>query len=330
MSDDRIVRGYAGEQHFGFYLGSRGFFFVEGPGGSGGHGVTQSGFDGVAYSPTHQQLLLYDNKSFARIGNVGSATAIDPERNLLQNINKLIPRVQQMTDLPDQQHILDLLMRTRNSLATGAPWPQDVKIAVSNAGGRSTGISARLARAGIEFIDFNHAPSLPKGSPTPLEVTRSLLPRGPQTVAAPELPGRLRAAATSAGAGIGTAGLSLLLGFLRGQFDQSVIDNQIKAAEPDIKARIYALRKERDHVQRSGRTPFAIIEFEIMVTVSSEEDHSVHADLPVCTLKNVTISATPVKAEARPEPYRFYFGYQQRPTTLRWSTPVPLGVNEVP
>jgi hypothetical protein len=154
-----LARGYAGEQSMGFFLGERGYFFVEGPSGSGGHGVTASGFDGVAFNPTSRHLIIYDNKAYARAGNVGGATAIDPARNLAQNLDALILRVQTMNDMPNQAEILDLLRQTRFAVQSGGTWPRNVDIAVSNASGQASGVSPRLAGSGIRFIDFYQAPT---------------------------------------------------------------------------------------------------------------------------------------------------------------------------
>ena len=76
----RLDSGYFGEQGSGFVLGSQGYFLVEGPSGDGGHAANAAGFDGVAFNPTTNDLICYDNKCFAAVGNVGSATAIDPDR----------------------------------------------------------------------------------------------------------------------------------------------------------------------------------------------------------------------------------------------------------
>lgn len=148
-------RGHAGEQSMGFFLGERGYFFVDGPSGAGGHSVTSPGFDGVAYNPGTRHLIIYDNKAFARSGNVSSATAIDPSRNLNQNLSNLIQRVNAMTALPNRTEILDLLRRTQSSIQTGRTLPSNVQIAISNASGQSTGVSQSLSSSGIQFIDYN-------------------------------------------------------------------------------------------------------------------------------------------------------------------------------
>ena len=139
-------RGYAGEQSMGFFLGERGYFFVEGPSGAAGHGVTFRGFDGVAYNPKTRHLIIYDNKAWAT-GSVDRASAIDPNKNLSQNLDQLIQRVNGITNLPQRTEILDLLRRTRNAIQIGRNWPSNVQIAVSNSSGQSAGVSQRLSRS---------------------------------------------------------------------------------------------------------------------------------------------------------------------------------------
>src|SRR5438093_7568944 len=90
VGDERHDRGYFGEQEMGFFLGERGYFIVVGPSGSGGHGITEKGLDGVAYNPKRDHLIIYDNKAFARSGNVASATAIDPATRLASNLDPVI------------------------------------------------------------------------------------------------------------------------------------------------------------------------------------------------------------------------------------------------
>jgi hypothetical protein len=141
----------------GFFLGERGYFFVDGPSGAAGHGVTSPGFDGIAYNPKTRHLIIYDNKAFGRSGNVRGASAIDPNKNLSQNLDRLIQRVNGITNLPQRAEILDLLRRTRNAIQIGRNWPSNVQIAVSNASGQSTGVSQRLSRSGLQFIDYNQA-----------------------------------------------------------------------------------------------------------------------------------------------------------------------------
>jgi hypothetical protein len=141
----------------GFFFGERGYFFVEGPSGAAGHGITSPGFDGVAYNPKTRHLIIYDNKAFGRSSNVRGASAIDPNKNLSQNLDRLIQRVNGITNLPQKAEILDLLRRTRSAVQIGHYWPGNVQIAVSNASGQSTGVNQRLSRSGIQFIDYNQA-----------------------------------------------------------------------------------------------------------------------------------------------------------------------------
>src|SRR5262249_7972600 len=99
-------RAYHGEQQMGFYWGQRGYFFVPGPSGAGGHPSNASGEDGLAFRAQPEDLLILDNKSYARRGNVGGATAIDPNANLGPNLDRMITRVQGLADLPHKARIL--------------------------------------------------------------------------------------------------------------------------------------------------------------------------------------------------------------------------------
>jgi hypothetical protein len=155
-------RGHAGEQSMGFYWGERGYFLVEGPSGAGGHPANAPGFDGVAYNPSTGHLVIYDNKAFARGGNVYDASAIS--KNFARNLGTLIGRVQNLSDMPQQQQILNKLTAARASLDSPTPWPEDVQVAVSNASGQSSGVGGKLANGRISFIDYYAAPS-PKPAP---------------------------------------------------------------------------------------------------------------------------------------------------------------------
>jgi hypothetical protein len=158
----RLDSGYFGEQGSGFVLGSQGYFLVEGPSGDGGHAANAAGFDGVAFNPTTNDLICYDNKCFAAVGNVGSATAIDPAKNLANNLDALIARLTASRDIPRRFQMIDLLRRTRLSLTTaGVSPPPNVRIAVTNYGGNSRGITQALRNRGLTFIDMNAAPRVP-------------------------------------------------------------------------------------------------------------------------------------------------------------------------
>lgn len=167
MGNAAHERGYAGEQSMGFYFGDRCYFLVDGPSGAGGHGITSSGFDGVAFHPTNRNLVIYDNKAFRRDGNVSSAGAIT--RNLAKNLDRLITRVESMRPdyLPHRDDILKLAQDARRSLEKHGPrWPNRVQLAVSNAAGQSTGVSKKLSEQGIRFVDYYEQPKIrPKSLP---------------------------------------------------------------------------------------------------------------------------------------------------------------------
>jgi hypothetical protein len=159
---NRLDKGFFGEQGAGFFLGSQGYFFVEGPSGAAGHAANASGFDGVAFNPTIIDLILNDNKTFASDRNVRSATAIDPAVNLAQNLDALINRLTTARDIPRRMQILDLLRQTRLSLTSkGVSPPPNVRIAVTNFGGNSPDITQALRDRGLTFIDMDAAPRVP-------------------------------------------------------------------------------------------------------------------------------------------------------------------------
>jgi len=171
QSDPRHQRGYAGEQNMGFILYRRedGWATIRGPSGSAGHNVTTGGEDGLFYNVRTKQLHITDNKSLAKRGNVTSATAIDPSVNLQQNVRSMIRSVSGMSSdqLPMRQDVLRLLRQTNAALRNNQPLPGRVQLIVSNAGGRSTGITQRLRNLGVRFMDVNQPVTRPSGTARP-------------------------------------------------------------------------------------------------------------------------------------------------------------------
>ena len=96
---ENLDKGTFGEQGLGFFLGPQGYLFVEGPSGTAGHAANAKGFDGIAYSIKADKLRILDNKNLSSAGNVGSASGIDPAKNLSTNLDQLITKVQAMNDL---------------------------------------------------------------------------------------------------------------------------------------------------------------------------------------------------------------------------------------
>jgi hypothetical protein len=67
-----------------------------------------------------------------------------------------------MADLPAQQRILTLLEQTRNSVTSkGVTAPSNVRIAITNFGGNSTGVTQTLTDRGIQLSDMRQAPRVP-------------------------------------------------------------------------------------------------------------------------------------------------------------------------
>lgn len=159
---EHLDRGTFGEQGAGFFFGARGYFLIEGPSGTQGHAANAPGFDGVAYNASRDDLIIYDNKAFRSDANVGKGTAIDPAVNLAKNLDALIARVQNISDLPARSRISALLTQTRTALTrAGVQAPPNVRIAITNFGGNSTGITQTFAGRGITFIDMKSLPAVP-------------------------------------------------------------------------------------------------------------------------------------------------------------------------
>jgi hypothetical protein len=164
-NDPRHQRGYFGEQQAAFVLYDErdGWATIRGPSGQSGHATTTGGEDGLFYNVRTKELHIVDNKSLARAGNVSSATAIDPSRNLVQNIETMLRDVERQSTetIPYRQEVLRLLRQTRAALAAGTHIPGRVKLVVTNAGGNSTGVVQRLQNLGVIFRDA-YAPLTPR------------------------------------------------------------------------------------------------------------------------------------------------------------------------
>jgi hypothetical protein len=170
MTDPRHNRGFTGEQHMGFILGQEGYEFIDGPSGAGGHGVTTSGFDGVAYNPRTGDLIIGDNKSLKRLGNVSSATALDPEVNLQKNLRRMIDHIENHPNLgnfPNRSVVLQRLKSAEQGMNTwikggrqGTPNLGGTRLVVFNAGGNSTGVGGKLAKTGLVHFEDLNAPRI--------------------------------------------------------------------------------------------------------------------------------------------------------------------------
>ena len=177
--------GYLGEQGIGFMLGAEGYFFVDGPSGGGGHGVNAKGFDGIAYHPGKNELIIYDNKAYAAATNVTHAPPIDPEKRLNRYLDELIEHVEKHPNLkrmPNRAQILKQLKQTRGAvqqwIKAGKPagalrLPGKVRLVVYNAWGNSVGVGGKLAASGaVEFVDVGQAPKVKLNEVAEMELKR--------------------------------------------------------------------------------------------------------------------------------------------------------------
>jgi hypothetical protein len=327
------ARGYAGEQSMGFFFGERGYYFVEGPSGASGHGVTSRGFDGVAYNSQSKNLIIYDNKSFARSGNVSAASAIDPSKNLLTNLKGVIGRVEAMKGLPDRDAILSLLKRSHNAIKNGSPWPSEVHIAISNASGRSKGLSKSLQKTGIRFIDYYGAPRTSVLKPGHLEVARNVaigklvqigdtgLPVRQSSVATktvkvisagsptgrfPTARAAIRIGAKTAVQALAEIALMFLVGKLRAKADENFLRKELKKLDPKIEAALAERILWAVHLAYTGITPWANVTVTITTVTTFHPDGAggvVTVDsLPMVSDQNLDVNVTGTKKEGEGKP----------------------------
>jgi hypothetical protein len=131
--DPRHDRDQAGEQARGFgYSQKKGWIFLQRPSGAGGQGITEPGFDGIAYNIFADELHILDNKAL-NADTARSATALTT--NLLTNMDDAIAAVRGIQNMEGCTKILGLLTCARPALAVGKPLPRRVKLVVTGEGG---------------------------------------------------------------------------------------------------------------------------------------------------------------------------------------------------
>jgi hypothetical protein len=147
--------GSMGERDAAFALGRMGFEIIIGPGGPGGHQLTERGLDIVAFNPRTGQLWIVDNKASGGIGRAYDASAIT--RNLARNLADAMREVMRMPSFPHRNAVMSRLGATLRAVQSGQPIPPTVSRIVTNAGGYLRGIGGRLARKGVRFEDLTGA-----------------------------------------------------------------------------------------------------------------------------------------------------------------------------
>lgn len=184
-TDANLIKGGEAEQRkgFNFYRRENGWIAIDGPSGAAGHLPNAPGEDGAYYNKRTGEIHLVDNKALAsedesarpipkgEKNRVRSATAIDPDKNLLDrfkngrfkkgNLTKLIDKVDtdpNLNDLPGRIRIKQQLTRVRRALSQGKAMPDGVKLVVTNVGGKSVGLSKNLRDKGIRFFDDTKEP----------------------------------------------------------------------------------------------------------------------------------------------------------------------------
>src|SRR3954453_4346608 len=276
---EALDRGYAGEQHMGFWLGENGYVIVDGPSGKGGHAANAPGFDGLAFNPQTNEIILYDNKAYyAKPGtsvDTRSGKTIDPTAGLAASLQRQIARVNAIGDMPGKQRVLGDLRATLAAVAQGRRWPSNVRIAITNAWSRRTGISATLRARGIEPIDVNRAP-------------RQLVVRPPSRA---RLSPSVRAVAASAIA----IAVQVILTWLLGKYMERELQKEIRAKLDKVQDEAERKMDDRMAIQLAGEMPFA----NISLTIGTAESWDALAQswmpsIPVVRATLDGISATPL------------------------------------
>ncbi|MGD9045946.1 MAG: S8 family serine peptidase, partial [Desulfobacterales bacterium] len=237
--------GAMGELDAAFVLGQRGFMIIIGPGGPGGHRLTASGFDIVAYNPATGELWIVDNKASGGTSTVQGASAITT--NLRQNLVDAIRQIRSAQRFPHQRTILRHLENTLRAVRAGQPLPSNVSRYITNAGGYHSGISRRLRNAGVKFLDLTGvAARRTRRSDIRRARQQGVRPGRPTThpgggrrtgqVQAPSTPGGGGRAMRGAGAGltVGLMGLNFGLNWLNDRRQQRRVQERLDQLEPAI------------------------------------------------------------------------------------------------
>ncbi|MEW8492464.1 MAG: hypothetical protein AB2604_01560 [Candidatus Thiodiazotropha taylori] len=240
--------GAMGELDAAFYLGRRGFQILLGPGGAGGHQLTAHGVDIVAFNPQSGELWIVDNKSSGGTSTVQSASAITT--NLARNLDRAIRDIERQPASPHKQRVLDLLRTTRTAVRGGHTLPRQVSLVITNAGGYHSGISARLRRLGIRFVDVT-GPSTRSTRRADIRHARQqgVRPGRPTTHARPSgggstirrpapppvrLPTSPRGGAAMSGLMIAFQGVNFLLNWLVNRREQRRVQERLAQEQPGI------------------------------------------------------------------------------------------------
>jgi len=270
----RHARGAVGEQGMGFerYPQAEGWLVIEGPSGvpvpgsraGAGHGVTEKGFDAIAYNTRTGEVHLPDNKSVKASGNVSSANAIDPSRNLPTNIDAAIKRLESSQE-PPVQKVVEVLKRAQAALKAGKPLPSELKLVVTGVGGQATGVSSRLVAEGVKF-DRGAGPS--PGLSKPFDEKAAIEASPAVRARRARLDGRLAGAVKFAAPMV----LDMVTAYYVNRNEQKVIANAIaaKVDSPDVKNRVVEEvenhRLDIAYEQLRGASVYVTIELRMSLT----------------------------------------------------------------
>jgi hypothetical protein len=148
-------RASFGERGMAFsYPMSKGWAFVS---SAPDHAWNAPGPDAVAFRTRGRfRIHILDNKNYASRTTASRASALTP-RSLIRNLDPLIATIAQprFDGVPRIQQLRTHLQGTRMALAGGKPLPKQVKLVVTNFGGKVGKVGPTLRRRGIVFRNIN-------------------------------------------------------------------------------------------------------------------------------------------------------------------------------
>jgi vacuolar-type H+-ATPase subunit H len=152
------ARATAGEATMGFAYGEKGWQFLDGPSGAGGHPWNAAGLDGVAFragADGKLEVEILDNKAFSGTRNVSDVSAMT--KNLPTNLTDLAREVAKphYDGVPRIGDLRDTINAARDAAVAKQPLPPNVSLNVTTFAGRSGGVTSKLAGEGVRFKGTN-------------------------------------------------------------------------------------------------------------------------------------------------------------------------------
>jgi hypothetical protein len=156
IPQQRLDKGTFGERGMGFaaYPMERGWAILTGP---PQHAVNAPGPDAIAFTTQGPlRIEIVDNKNYKGARPIYGASALTPA-NLTKSLGALTQTFAEsrFDTVPRIHQVRNYLQATLGALQSGGRLPKQVKLVVTNFGGRSTDIGPGLKRKGIVFRNLS-------------------------------------------------------------------------------------------------------------------------------------------------------------------------------